>query len=448
MKRVALLFVLSLVFVNPYLRGDGNGYYAWLRSPLIDGDVEFGNEYLHADPTFRTAFVDEAGRPTALMRTATGKAENQWSSGPAVLWLPAFGLAHALAHMGVGVPDGFSPVYLWMVAFSTAIYGFLAVVMGADLARRMGQARWAVLAAAAVLFASPLPVYMYILPFHVHALAAFSTALFFWWGFVRVTDWRPRHWAVWGLCGGLMLAVYYVQALFLAAAAWRLLTDRGTWRDRIVAALAFAAGMLPFVALHLLSRYALYGSMFKTGYRDQFYWLSPRLLATAFSTEHGLFLWSPVIAIALAGLFALARRRPDARVMLAMWALLFYVIASYQNWHGQSSFGNRFFLSLTVLFVPGVAVVLGWLHARRRAAPAALVAALILWNAGFMFQWGLNIVPSRGPVNFAEVARNQVTVVPARFVSMLGRYFRDRQGLTREVESGDIEERERYRLRR
>src|SRR5687768_17788273 len=82
MKRLALLFVLSLAFVNPYLRGDGNGYYAWLRSPLIDRDVNFGNEYLHADRAFKDGFIDEAGNPTAEMRTVTGKVENQWSTGP------------------------------------------------------------------------------------------------------------------------------------------------------------------------------------------------------------------------------------------------------------------------------------------------------------------------------------------------------------------------------
>lgn len=59
-----------------------------------------------------------------------------------------------------------------------------------------------------------------------------------------------------------------------------------------------------------------------------------------------------------------------------------------------------------------------WLHQRRRGLPAILVALLALWNAGFVFQWGLNIVPSRGPVDFRAGARNQVTVVPARLLSM------------------------------
>lgn len=447
MKRLAALFVLSLVFVNPYLRGDGNGYYAWLRSPLIDGDVDFGNEYQRADPSFREAFIDASGAPTSFMTTPTGKVENQWSVGPALLWLPAFGVAHAAALMGAGEPDGYASVYLWLTAIATAIYGLAAVLIGARLARHLGQARWALPAGAAILLASPLPVYMYVLPFHVHALGAFVTALFFWWGLVRADGWRPSTWAAWGLAAGLMMAVYFVHAIFLVVVLWRL-AGAGTWRGRAGAAAAFTAGVLPFAALHLWSRQALYGSMITTGYRDEFFWSAPRLLATAFSTEHGLFLWTPVLLVALAGLVMLARRDPRARVMLAAWAVLFYVIASYQNWHGQSSFGNRFFVSLTVVFVPGAAAALAWMHARVRWAPAALIAVLALWNAGFIFQWGLNIVPNRGPVDFAVVARNQVTVVPARFAAVLSRYLLDRGGLRRDVEAADMDERRQYKLRR
>src|SRR5690606_7901633 len=156
MRLLTACFVVSLVLVNPYLRGDGNGYYAWLRSPLIDGDVDFGNEYLHADPLFRSAFVDETGAPTPAMRTPTGKVENQWSIGPALLWAPAFGVAHLAARAGVAPADGLSPPYLWLTAMSTAIYGFIAVLLGIDLSRRFGFQGTSVLAGAAVLFASSL----------------------------------------------------------------------------------------------------------------------------------------------------------------------------------------------------------------------------------------------------------------------------------------------------
>lgn len=451
MKRVMLTlaapFLVLLLLVNPYVRGDGNGYYAWLTSPIIDGDVDFGNQYLRADPMFRAGFVDEAGQPTERMRTATGKVENQWSVGPALLWLPAFAVAHAGALMGLGAPDGYAPIYLVLVSASTAIYGLLSVLIGADLARRFGYARQAPLAALAVLLASSLPVYMAVLPFHVHALAAFSGAVFFWWGIARVADWRPREWGIWGLASGLLVTVYFVQAVFLLFVLARL-AQPGTWAQRVKAVLAFAVGMLPFAAVHVASRIALYGSPTTTGYRDEFFWLSPRLLAVAFSPEHGLFLWTPVLVLALVGLLSLARVDPRARAVLAVWAVFFYVIASYQNWHGQSSFGNRFFVSLTAVFVPGVAVCLAWLHRRWRGAPAAVVLLLALWNAGFVFQWAFNLVPNRGPVDFSAVARNQVTAVPARLLSTLRRYMVDRGGLTREIEGDDLDERRKYRLQR
>ena len=446
MKALAIAFAISLAFVNPYVRGDGNGYYAWLRSPLIDGDVDFTNEYQHADTLFRQGFLTAEGRPTPAMTTATGKVENQWSIGPALMWLPFFAVAHVIALAGGGAADGYSPVYLWSVAFGSALYGFGALWLGIALARSMGAGRWAVPAAAAVLGASSLPVYMYLLPFHVHACAAFATGVFFWWGLVRLRDWQSRHWMVWGACAGLMVAVYFVHAVLLVPVIWRL-AQRGSARQRLIAAAAFAAGALPFAVIHLWSRYALYGS-FSSGYRDQFFFLSPRLIATAFSPEHGLFLWTPLLLLAAAGLFGLTRTDSRARVILIAWAILFYVIASYQNWHGQSSFGNRFFVSLTALFVPGISMAMAWMAARARWAPAMTAAVLCLWNAGFVFQWGLNIVPSRGPVDFREVARNQVTVVPSRIGSTAVQYFTGRSRFTHDVESGDARERERYRLRR
>src|SRR5687768_6099353 len=150
MKILVALFVLSLAFLNPYLRGDGNGYYEWLRSPALDRDADFGNEYLRADPSFRAGFVDAAGNPTREMTTPIGRAENQWSIGPAILWLPFFAVAHALALAGMGTPDGYSPIYLWLVAAGSALYGCAALALGVSLTRRLAASQWAIPAAIAL----------------------------------------------------------------------------------------------------------------------------------------------------------------------------------------------------------------------------------------------------------------------------------------------------------
>jgi hypothetical protein len=71
---------------------------------------------------------------------------------------------------------------------------------------------------------------------------------------------------------------------------------------------------------------------------------------------------------------------------------------------------------------------------------------LVLWNVGFIFQWGTNIIPNRGPVSFRDVASNQVRVVPRRIVEFGSRYFTDRRGAQDDVEGRDQEERRDYRV--
>jgi hypothetical protein len=366
---LAALFVVSLPLVNPYLRGDGNGYYAYVRSIVIDHDLEFENEFRHGDPLFRPVYFDEQGVLHPWMRSSTAHVVNQWAVGPSMLWLPFFLSAHLVVKganlLGGSLPaDGFSAPYRWSCAAGTAFYGWLAILLAFDTAARVTGARAALLAALAIWWASSLPVYMYFLPFHVHALSAFAVALFVWyWLRVQPFGLGWRRWALWGAMGGLMTAVYYLNAVVAMLAVIEIRPTGppgGGPRARSMAAAmaAFAAGGVAALTPHFAVKWVLHGSPLATGYRDEFFWTTPRIWQVAFSAEHGMFLWTPVLLLAAAGLVLLARR--DVRIggaLLAVFALFYYVVASYQNWHGQSSFGNRFFVSLTLPFVFGLAVV-------------------------------------------------------------------------------------------
>src|ERR1035438_4651825 len=61
-KLLFFLFLLTLPLVNPWVRGDGVGYYAYLRSALIDHDLRFENDYLAGNPSFVMSRVDAQGR--------------------------------------------------------------------------------------------------------------------------------------------------------------------------------------------------------------------------------------------------------------------------------------------------------------------------------------------------------------------------------------------------
>lgn len=448
--------VFACLLVNPYVRGDGNGYYAWLVSPVVDGDLDFTNQFRRADPLFQSLIFGDDGHVRPEVTTPTGRVANQWSVGPAVLWAPWFLVAHlgVLGARLLGAPltaDGYSWPYLWSVSIGTVCYGMLALWLSMRTATALGYGRAAGLAAIGIGLASSLPVYQVFLPFHVHALAACAVAAFTTWGVTRHETARLGHWVVWGALAGLMVQVYQLNAVFVIAALWVWAAALG--RAGVVASLrhglAFAAAAVMVGLPQLIGKAVVYGTPLTTGYQDSFAWAEPRLWQTALSANHGWVVWTPIVAVALVGLARVWKAHGAMRPWMVSAAVFYLVVASYQNWHGQSSFGNRFFVSQSVLLVVGLAACLDWCRLRGVRAwrlAGAGVAVLVAWNAGFAFQWGTNIIPNRGAVSFREVAVNQVTIVPARVSRFLGRYMTDRRSVQDDVERDDVPERRDYRV--
>jgi hypothetical protein len=293
-----------------------------------------------------------------------------------------------------------------------------------------------------------------------HAHSAFAVSLFvFYWHQTR--DARTlRQWCLLALIAGLMLNVYYANAMLLMilvvealreyAAAFRRGSGSGAAVSQLLAQhLLFVALTLLCLLPTFLTRYVVYGSPFSTGYGSvqSWSWRSPHFLAVLFSSEHGLFSWTPLLLFATIGLVLFKWREPRVGTPLLAAVLAFYVfIACYPDWAGISSFGNRFFVSLTPLFILGLSVLLERVatpfHSQRAAVVTAtlVLAALILWNAGFMFQWGAHLIPPRGPISWSEMIRNQFQVVPRQMAAHLENYLFHRHDLMRQIEDRDIDQ--------
>ena len=272
--------------------------------------------------------------------------------------------------LGAQIPaDGHSRPYLATIAAATVLYGFLGLLLAFDLARRYAGDSWAFLATLGIWFASSLPVYMYFNPAWSHAHSAFSVALFLWY-WQRTRDQRTlRQWIVLGLAAGLMMNVYYPNAILLLVPgiealaeyrrALRPAADRlARWGGLIQCHACFLGVVLVALLPTLLTRLVVYGSPFESGYppMGEWHWTSPVWLSVLFSANHGLLSWTPVLIPALLGLFWVWRKDGLLGGGLLLSVLAYgYFIASYPDWDGMSSFGNRFFVSLTPVFVIGLA---------------------------------------------------------------------------------------------
>jgi hypothetical protein len=465
-ERILLfIFIFTLPLLNPWIRGDGVGYYAYARAPLIQHNLDFTRDYQFANESFREGRFDENGNVRVQFFTPTRHLDNHFAVGPAMLWSPFLILTHAgvliAHHFGSTVPaDGFSAPYRYAMAFATAFYGFLALWLSFRLARKYVSPIWAFLATLAIWWASSLPVYMYFNPSWSHAHSAFICALFLWYWDSTREHRTLVQWLFLGVIAGIMLDVYYANFMLLVVLLVEALPQYAhALRSGATASLSFfqlhmrhalfAISILVLMLPTFISRTIVYGGPFESGYTPLtlYLWRSPVFLSVLFSSNHGLFYWTPLLAFAILGLIFFAVRLPKIGLPIVASLLAFYLfICFYPYWAGISSFGNRFFISLTVVFILGLAWLLE-LIATRFARPHTAVAVsstalacFVLWNLGLIYQWGIHLVPARGPVSFRTVAYNQFFVVPDHFSSTIRSYFFRRSDLMEQIEHKDMEQ--------
>ena len=457
------LFLMSLPLVNPIVHGDGVGYYAYVRAPLIQHNLRFEEDWRHGNLYFSQARTLPGGQLNPNQYTETGYVNNLFSIGPAMLWTPFLLAAHAtvLSANALGghiLANGFSTPYILAMAVATAIYGFLGMIFSYSLSRKYVERHWAFLSTVAIWGASSLPVYMYFNPAWSHAHSAFAVALFLWY-WDRTRDRRTfLQWNLLGFLAGLMLDVYFPNGVFLLLpliesifAYWSSLRakDFSSVGPIFTANLSFTvAAILAFLPT-LITHSIIFGGLFRFGAYTAvpWDWSAPNWRLVLFSSEHGVLSWTPILALALLGLFFPPRAARPLTLYLAVGAAAFYyIISSYPYWQGMASFGNRFFISLTPIFIFGLALLLQRFaqlfrsSLRAIAAVVALIFFFIAWNACFIFQWGSHLIPARGPISFSEMARNQFIVVPRQLSADLHSYFFRRKAFMQQIEKRDIEQ--------
>ena len=426
---LAVCFLLTLPLLRPWIHGDGRGYYAYGRALLLQHNLDFeldwekgyeASPHFH-DPGFRDNYV-----------TPNGHINNHWTIGPAILWSPFLlsGRAAALlidhfAHTSLA-SDGFSKPYIFSMALGTYIYGFLALLFSMRLAKRYIEERWAFVATVAIWLASSFAFYLYAEPSFAHIPSAFLVSLFILiWDRTRAERTWPQ-WLALGILAGLMMDTYYPNVLVLLLPLFDMLQgvrnsfrDSGKypWKKLLAGNLAFASAAVIAFFPSLLTKKILYDGYFHSGYKQSWHWYSPAFFRVCFSS-HGVFSWTPVLIPAVFGLFFLRRvDRGLSNIFFTTVIAFTYFIGCYQDWHAIPSFGNRFFITLTPLFVLGLAAGLGWLskvwlEQRVWASALAATGLLIVWNFGLMYQFGTHLFPQDGEVSWKSVAYNQVVVLP------------------------------------
>lgn len=452
MLALAVLFVVSLPAVTTRIyASDEAQYFAYLRSLYFDQDVSFENEYRYfyehdiaQSPGFHQTFLEE--------QTARGRRVNYGTVGAPLLWLPFYAVADLWTRAtGAADANGFTSPYVSAVAYGSAFYAFIGVLLSIRAARLI-VGEHSLFAGLAVWIGTPLLFYMYVAPPFAHACSAFAVALFVnVWLHVR-QRWSPRGAFVLGVCAALM-AMVREQDVFLAVGpaadfAWNWLSAsrnaRGTsparatrLGDYLVAALAGVAGAVVAYTPQLLAYNALNGYPGPAAHVSRkMYWYSPHALQVLASPSHGWLFWTPLALLAIGGLVVLAsgglKLAPTGSGRLIGLSLLLmvfsqlYVAGSVASWTVAGAFGQRRFVCLTIVLTIGLAALFSAAGRRTRQVLAALTVVMVWWNIALMAQFATRLM-DRQRLEPARNAYHAFVTLPIRLPALAYRYLTNRE---------------------
>ncbi len=333
--------------------GDGVFYYAWLRSIVVDRDIDFRNEY-------RVMGVTQPGTPT-------GAVGNKYSIGPALLWSPAYMTLHSVIRgTGWNLPY---QVTVGFVSVFSAIAGLLLLTR--ILPPPQGAIPITVLAIAG---ATNLLFYGSIDPVNSHALSFFMAVVYL----VLLTA-AKKHWFAIGVALALLCSIRLQDGIYILAMVP--LYTRIRWKQFLA---GFAIAFLP----QLAAWYLLYGSLtnpYLAG-GETFDLSHPHILGVLFGSGSGLFLWTPIVAV---GVYGLIRQWKTYWPYLLVFIAQVYLVASWSTWWQGASVSGRMFVSTLPVIALGIHAVVRALHAKvlLRSTLPLLVLGLAMINAISIFYY-------------------------------------------------------------
>ncbi|MFN2238268.1 MAG: hypothetical protein ABR524_02645 [Thermoanaerobaculia bacterium] len=381
---LAVLWLASIVlWLTPgIVVPDGAGYYVYLPSAILGGDLVFFDEW---------ARIGAIRDGVILFKevTATDHLGNHWPAGSALVWAPGFVLGHVISSATGGAAGGWSLPYNVATACVSAFAGLLVMFGTWKVAMRWTTPARAAAAAAAGWLGTNLLWYSLVNSLTAHAISAALTT-----GLVLLSL-RLREkcdaagWLAAGMVGGLACAVRpqnLVLVVIPFVIAWS-----SAGRSTLVRKLPwYALGGILGASPQLLVSWVLYGNPLGFTYFGdsspgtpfasfaRLWWWEP-----LFSWYHGLFIWTPVALVGVAGFAALWRR--DRRLALSgIWVFLsFWAINATmeRSFWGGFAFGQRKFDAL----IPFIVIGLGALIAARPVISLAAIAPACVWTVLLMF---------------------------------------------------------------
>ncbi len=378
--RIALSLLISVLFLGSMLwlkrwektlyHGDSSHYYLHVVSFFVNGDVGDYDKTITSLRKTNPGSDDPREDKFGIRLTERGRRYIKYTLGVPVMEAPFFLLAHAFVNItGCCAADGWSRPYLFFVSLSTLFYlgfGFylLSGVLERYFSRRVVWVTCLTLALATNLYYHATYVTM------AHAFLFFDYCLLLWLS-IRFYE-RPGAWGALGI--GMVVGLIGITRVpevisVLIPLLWGV-NGFAALRERIQFylrhygwALVMLAGFLAVFSIQFAYWYYVSGKLYFNPYEGEgFNFSNPKIHKGWFDFSNGWLIYTPVMALALIGLWRLPRYVPGALLPVCVFVGLHsYIHYSYYAWTFFPGLGQRPMVETYPLLALGLATfVAGW----------------------------------------------------------------------------------------
>jgi hypothetical protein len=352
---VIFLFFLIIPLYNfnhhRYAKGEGvidwdiKSYYAYLPATFIYHDLSL-------------SFIDSASNQELKkwiwpIITPTGKKAILTTMGLSVLYAPFFFIAHTYASLSPQYEaNGYSLPYHVALQFSTYIYFLLSLLVLKRILSKYFNDKVTALTLLAIGAGTNLFFYVgYAAPmphgYNFLLITLFIFILERWTEDITVKDT-----ILLGLLSGWVTLIRPTNIIILILIPlWQV----GSWKDlksRIQLLLQkwpYILLMAFFFVLFWVPQFAYWkyvsGKFFYFSYgerQDRFYFNNPQIWKILFSYEKGWFVYTPMMMLAVFGIFILPKKKIKLALPIVVYlVLMIYVLSSWWCWWYGGSFGQR-----------------------------------------------------------------------------------------------------------
>lgn len=384
------------------IKSDGKGYYAHLPAIFIYNDLNFHFfDSLDAGTYYNSNLYYD-------YRSVTGNdTVNKYYAGAAIPMMPFFLAGHGLSLASDQYPaDGYSKYYQISINIAAIVYMAMALGVMGVLLRLYRIRKWVIaLVLPVMVFGTNWFYYVLSEPAMSHSYSVFFIALLgllaYRWN--REDDNRTSDRYLWkfALVLGLVTAIRPLNGLagvflLLFAPGMKRFASKASekFRKPVQLLLPLALFFVP-IAFQLVIYKVQTGHWWVYSYGEEgFNFLRPHFIDILFSYRKGLFVYTPVLFIALWGYYFMRKQhRWESTSMLMFLAAITYLFSSWWNWYYGGSFSSRVYIDYFVLFAIPLAFMLNGLRKKTvKWSVISLLAVLTLFCQFQTYQYRYEVI--------------------------------------------------------